>query len=212
MTDKITPATMTTPTAAPGAFVRTVSIDNFLSGLRSIRDAEFTVGKVFDYLKRHPVEATTLNRYLFFSRNHYTRNLIFKNHLFELVAVCWDVGQGSQIHDHHDQNCWMSMPVGRLRVQNYRVAERDERRSYARVEPTDSFDIHRHAPAAEVDPEEPVHKVSNLPEFKQRAVSLHIYSRPFSTCVVYSPVKHDYRVQPLTYHSEYGRLCEGVRL
>lgn len=211
MTDKITPAT-TTPAAAPGAFVRTVSIDTFLAGLRAIRETEFTVGHVFDHLKRHPVDAPSLSRYLFFSRNHYTRNLIFKNHLFELVAVCWEVGQGSQIHDHHDQNCWMSMPVGRLRVQNYRVAERDERRAYARVEPTDHFDIHRLAPAAEVDPEQPVHKVSNLPEFKQRAVSLHIYSRPFSTCVVYSPVRNDYRVQPLTYHSEYGRLCEGVRL
>lgn len=211
MTDKISSATPT-PIAAPGAFVRTVSIDTFLTGLRSIRESEFTVGRVFDYLKRHPVEANTLSRYQFFSRNHYTRNLIFKNPLFELVAVCWDIGQGSQIHDHHDQNCWMSMPVGRLRVQNYHVAERDERRSYARIEPTDSFDIHRLAPAAEVDPEEPVHKVSNLPEFKQRAVSLHIYSRPFNTCVVYSPAKNDYRVQPLTYHSEYGRLCEGVRL
>jgi cysteine dioxygenase len=210
MTDKITPAFM--PDRPAGAPRRAVTVDRFLAGLRDIREDDFTVGNVFDFLKRSPVDAPSLDRYLNFSRNHYTRNLIFKNPLFELVAVCWEVGQGSQIHDHHDQNCWMSMPVGRLRVQNYRVAERDERRAYARVEPTDWFDIHRLAPAAEVDPEEPVHKVSNLPEFNQRAVSLHIYSRPFSTCVVYSPTKNDYRQQPLTYHSEYGKICDGVRL
>ena len=38
-----------------------------------------------------------------------------------------------------------------------------------------------------VDPLEPVHRVLNPREFNQRAVSLHVYSRPFDTCVVYSP-------------------------
>lgn len=197
---------------APNVFTRGVTIDRFVDGLRSIPEREFTVGVVFDYLKTHPVEAGSLDRFLFFSRNHYTRNLLFKNDLFELLAVCWEVGQGSQVHDHHDQLCWMSMPEGRLRVNNYRIAELDERSRYCRVEPTDWFDIHRQAPAAEVNPEEPVHKVTNLPEFGQRAVSLHIYSRPYNTCVVYSTIKNDYREMELTYHSIRGRLCDGVRL
>jgi hypothetical protein len=37
-----------------------------------------------------------------------------------------------------------------------------------------------------VNPKHPVHSVSNPREFKERAVSLHIYSRPFDSCVVYS--------------------------
>lgn len=213
MPDKTFPASpMTTPGHAPGVSTRGVTIDRFISGLCSIPEREFTVGVVFDYLKSHPVEAPSLDRFLFFSRNHYTRNLLFKNELFELIAVCWEVGQGSQVHDHHDQNCWMSMPMGRLRIHNYRIAELNEATRYCRVEPTTAFDIHRLAPAAEVDPEEPVHKVTNLPEFNQRAVSLHIYSRPYNTCVVYSTIKHDYREMELTYHSIKGRLCEGVRL
>lgn len=213
MTDKTFPLTQGRgPLGAPGVRAGGVTIDRFVQGLRSIPEREFTVGVVFDYLKAHPVEAASLDRFLFFSRNHYTRNLLFKNELFELIAVCWEVGQGSQVHDHHDQLCWMSMPAGRLRINNYRIAERDERRRYCRIEPTDWFDIHRLAPAAEVDPEEPVHKVTNLPEFQQRAVSLHVYSRPYKTCVVYSTVRHDYREMELTYHSVRGRLCDGVRL
>ena len=192
--------------------MQTVSIEDFASGLCSIPEEEFTVGIVLDFLKQHAVDTQTLGPYLFFSKNHYTRNLIFKNGLFELVAVCWDVGQASQIHDHHNQNCWMTMPAGKLRIQNYTIVEQDERTSYCRVEPTYAFDIHPLEPAAEVDPAEPVHKVSNLPEFNERAVSLHIYSRPFSSCVVYSTAKNEYRQMPLTYASEYGRLCEGVRL
>jgi len=33
---------------------------------------------------------------------------------------------------------------------------------------------------------EPVHEVINLPEFGQRAVSIHVDSKPFESCEVYS--------------------------
>ena len=192
--------------------MRDVLIEHFVSGLCSIPEKDFKVGIVYDFLKRNPVDEDSLSPYIFFSKNHYTRNLIFKNELFELVAVCWDVGQVSQIHDHFEQNCWMTMPVGRLRIDNYRVVEQDPETRFCRVEPADSFDIHRGAPAAEVNPEEPVHKVSNLPEFNGRSVSLHIYSRPFNRCVVYSLDKNEYREIELTYASVDGKLCDGVRL
>ncbi len=41
------------------------------------------------------------------------------------MTVCWEIGQHSRVHNHRDQNCWMSVPIGRLRVQNYRVEHRD---------------------------------------------------------------------------------------
>ena len=55
-------------------------------------------------------------------------------------------------------------------------------------------------------------QVFNLVEFNQRAVSLHIYSRPFDRCLVYSTETGEYREIPLHYTSEYGKLCEGERL
>ncbi len=192
--------------------MQTISIERFVSGLCSIPEKEFTVGIVYDYLKRCPVEEKTLAPYLFFSKNHYTRNLIFKNDLFELVAVCWEIGQASQVHDHHDQNCWMTVPLGRLRINNYRIVEQNNQTSFCIVEPTDFFDIHPHEPATEVNPQEPVHKVSNLAEFRERAVSLHIYSRPFNRCLVYSLDKNEFREIELNYASVFGKLCEGVCL
>jgi len=60
-----------------------------------------------------------------------------------------------------------------------------------------------------VDQEEPVHQVLNLVEWKERAVSLHVYSRPFNTCEVYSLEKGTYCDVPLYYTSEYGKLCAG---
>jgi predicted metal-dependent enzyme (double-stranded beta helix superfamily) len=188
-----------------------VSVDEFVTGLCTIPEEDFRPGKVYDYLASHPVDERSIEQYLIFSKKHYTRNLIFKNDLFELVAVCWEVGQASQIHNHHNQNCWMSIPIGRLRVQNFHVLEQKDDAGYCRLEPTEAFDIHKYIPA-EVDPAEPVHQVLNLAEFNQRAVSLHIYSRPFDQCRVYCLETSEYREIPLHYTTEYGKLCEGEKL
>ncbi len=193
------------------AAVQLVQIDQFVSGLCDIPEARFRPGTVYDYLKSHVVDAASLGLYFHFSKNHYTRNLIFKNGLFELVAVCWEVGQSSQIHNHHNQNCWMAIPLGKLRVQNFSVLEQNEATRYCRLEPTSAVDIHELLPA-EVDPEAPVHQVLNLADFNERAVSLHIYSRPFDRCLVYSTETSEYREIPLHYTSEYGKLCEGEKL
>jgi cysteine dioxygenase len=191
--------------------VQPVSVDQFVSGLCAIAEKDFRVGTVYDYLKVHPVDEDSLAQYLFFSKNHYTRNLIFKNELFELMAICWEAGQVSQIHNHHNQYCWMAIPVGRLRVQNFRVLDQNKATGYCRLEPTSALDIYRLEPA-EVDPAEPVHQVLNLAEFNGRAVSLHVYSRPFDRCLVYCQETSEYREIPLHYTSEYGKLCDGERL
>jgi hypothetical protein len=56
-----------------------------------------------------------------------------------------------------------------------------------------------------VNPLEPVHRVFNPREFNQRAVSLHVYSRPFDTCVVYSPDQGTCGEIKLHYTTEYGK-------
>ena len=191
--------------------MRSIPLEQFVTALRDIPEEDFTIGTVYDYLKENAVTEDSLQPFLFFSRNRYTRNLIFKNDLFELLAICWDVGQASHIHNHYDQNCWMTIPAGKLRVQNFRVLEQDDETNYCRLEPTDSFDIHRLMPA-EVDPAEPVHQVANLAEFNQPAVSLHIYSRPFDRCLVYAPERNQFGEIQLRYTSEYGKLFEGENL
>src|ERR1700688_1591033 len=101
--------------------VAQLSISDWVKNLAAIPEREFTLDNVQGYVLAHHVQPETLAMYSYFSQDNYTRNLIFKNHLFECMTVCWEVGQASRIHNHRDQNCWMSVPIGRLRVQNYRV-------------------------------------------------------------------------------------------
>jgi cysteine dioxygenase len=46
----------------------------------------------------------------------------------------------------------------------------------------------------------------NLQQFNSRAVSLHIYSRPYDTCEVYDLKEKCYEDVPLINTSEYGVL------
>ena len=100
-------------------------------------------------------------------RQHYTRNLIDQTPLYELMAICWEVGQASSVHNHRDQNCWMAVPVGRLLVENY---QRFRRISSGRceLETADTVEMNPAQPCA-VDPQDPVHRVINPARVRRSA-------------------------------------------
>lgn len=181
------------------------SIQEFTWELRRLPAPAFDkVEEVHEFLRTHPVNPDTLSPYLVWDRQHYTRNLIDKTPLYELIAICWEVGQVSSIHNHRDQNCWMAAPIGRLKVQNYRVLWQDEEAGKCSIEPTDELEINQDNPVS-VNPLEPVHRVYNPAQLNERAVSLHVYSRPFDSCVVYSDQQGTCGTIKLHYTTEYGR-------
>ena len=189
-------------------------ITDWVKNLSDIPERDFTLGNVQDYILQHPVRPDSLDKYLYFSKGCYTRNLIFRNDVFECMAICWEIGQSSRIHNHRDQNCWMSAPIGRLKVQNFRVEDRtaaDGRSGTCRLVPTEIYEMDAAHPAY-VNPLEPVHQVLNLPEFNCRAVSIHVYSKPFDTCEVYYRDKGAYADVPLFFTSEYGKLNPSEKL
>ena len=181
-----------------------VSIQELALELRKLPKASFDeVHTVRDFLHKHPVAPETLAPYLVWDRQHYTRNLIDKTHLYEVIAICWEVGQASSIHNHRDQNCWMAVPIGRLLVENYHLVGQDLAAGRCQLEPLNTLEMNESHPCA-VDPADPVHRVVNPRDFQQRAVSLHVYSRPFDTCIVYSPEQGTCGEIHLRFHTEYG--------
>jgi cysteine dioxygenase len=173
---------MSEPTVAPR-----VPIEEMVREIRAIPTSAFDrTEEILALLRRMPVEEASLAPYLSWDRQHYTRNLIDKTDLYELVAVCWEVGQSSSVHNHRDQNCWMAAPIGRLLVETFQVAFQDLEAGKCGLLASNTVELTAANPCA-VDPREPVHRVVNPRMAEQRAVTLHVYSRPFDTCVVYSP-------------------------
>ena len=183
-----------------------VKVDNLIAGLRSISDDDFTCDNVYQFLGDNPVDVDSISKYVLWRAEHYTRNLIYKDDRFEMMAVCWESGQQSRIHNHADQKCWMTVPVGRLRGQNFSATEIDEAKGYCKLVETDAFEL-SDCLAAKVELEEPIHQILNLAEYGQRAVSLHIYSKPFNTCLAYCRDTDTYKEVSLSYYSIGGKLC-----
>ena len=187
------------------AMSKQVSIKDVVAGLRKFPEPSFRrTDQVVQLLQSLPVAPDSLAPYLCWDHQHYTRNLIDKTSLYELIAICWEVGQGSSVHNHRDQNCWMAVPIGKLLVENYRVVSQNLGEGRCQLETAGTVEMNPSRPCA-VDPLEPVHRVFNPREFDQRAVSLHVYSRPFDSCVVYSPEQGTCGEIELHYNTEYGK-------
>jgi cysteine dioxygenase len=184
------------------------SLDQFVEGLRRIAPPDFTLARVAEYLAADRIDPATVAPYRHFTPTHYTRNLIHRTELFELMAICWDVGQVSRIHNHQGQNCWMAVPEGRLVVQNYEVLHQEPGTGSCALRETNRVVMDPDHPAW-VDPEQPVHAVINPTEHGARAVSLHVYSRPYDRCLVYSRENNSYLEVPLFFDTEYGKPTTG---
>lgn len=184
-----------------------VRIQRLIEGLRQLPESIFDQTEPLrKFLEDTPVEADSLVPYLTWDRQHYTRNLIDRTPLYELMAICWETGQVSSVHNHRDQNCWMAVPIGRLLVENFHLVHQDLQAGRCRLEPLNTVEMNP-AHACAVDPADPVHRVVNPREFKQRAVSLHVYSRPFDTCVVYSPEQGTCGEIQLHFNTMFGKTA-----
>ena len=159
-----------------------VPIDELVRKLREFPASAFDkTDEIRALLAKMPVDQASLAPYLTWDRQHYTRNLIDKTDLYELIAICWDVGQSSSVHNHRGQNCWMAAPIGSLRVENFLVGFEDIEAGKCRLLASNTVELTAANPCA-VDPREPVHRVVNPREANQRAVTLHVYSPEQGTC------------------------------
>ncbi|MBI3950357.1 MAG: cysteine dioxygenase family protein [Acidobacteria bacterium] len=181
-----------------------ISIDELRAGVQALLEAGQRE-QVSEYLNAIRIDPESLAPYLHFNQAHYTRNLVFKNELFEMLVLCWDVGHRSWIHNHRGEHCWMGVTRGTLAVRNFKRLGCDQQLRTMHLEPMPEFLISPGS-TAKVDPAEPVHVVWNPVDFNRPAVSLHIYSLPFDTCVVYDTDQGLCRDISLFYTSEYGVL------
>src|SRR5450432_3913860 len=147
---------------------RYVSIQDFAGELRKFPESAFKgTAEILEFLVRSHVNPDTLTPYILWDRQHYTRNLIEKTEFFELIAICWEVGQFSSVHNHREQNCWMAVPIGRLVVENFHTVQQDVDAGKCELQATNTVEMNPNQPCA-VDPSDPVHRVVNPREFNQR--------------------------------------------
>ena len=180
------------------------AVDGIVETLRGVPPLQFRPGEVCRRLKGVHLDAASLAPFLLFAPHRYTRNLIYRDDLFELIALCWEPHTASPIHNHAGQLCWLSIQAGALRLENFHSLDGPGPGTGIRIVPKGAVE---RADAGIVDlqqGEDAIHRVSN--PFDARAVSLHVYSRPYDSCLAYDPATDSAREMQLAYHSTGGRL------
>jgi predicted metal-dependent enzyme (double-stranded beta helix superfamily) len=168
-------------------------VADFVRNLRSIDPTQYgpdNVGRLIADV-RFGVEA--VKPYLSFRERCYTRNLVFKNDDFEVAILCWDAGAVSPVHDHSAQRCWQTALEGTFDVENYSRVAGGLAEGYARLDRLDTvYGLRTGQPDYRYGDND-VHRVSVSPS-QSHAVSLHVYAKPLTACLVY-----DYEGQRCSY-------------
>src|SRR5207253_3533857 len=154
--------------------------------------------KIYDYLVSYEIRTADLERYKLWIPERHTRNKIFRNDMMELMLICWPVGAITPLHTHNGQLGWMTMIEGKLMVENFRkidcnapeneqVVGIDCLAGATQIEMEHLNDEYAvpGGPLNTVDKTQTIHRIINKSEWNERAVSMHIYSRPIDSCVVF---------------------------
>lgn len=191
-TQKITavPQPIYSPAAIPA--------EQFVDGVKRLSEGIITKQKIYDYLVTYEIRAEDLERYKQWLPDRHTRNKIFRNDMIEVMLICWPVGAVTPLHTHNGQLGWMTMIEGRLIVENYKkvLCNKPENEQVVGMDclagATQIEMQHLNnelavpgGPLNTVDKTQTIHRIQNLAEWNQPAVSMHVYSRPIDSCVVF---------------------------
>lgn len=161
------------------------SVTELVDDLVGLAPDQIDARHVGDILADVRLADSDLAPYLYWNEGRYTRNLLFRNECFELLALCWDVGSGSAIHDHGRSRCFMSVQRGELFAEDYAIVTGGGEPGHAVVDCV----ANRTLGIGDIDVRNPVRDVHRITATRERSVSLHIYAKPLDRCLVFDQEK-----------------------
>jgi cysteine dioxygenase len=194
---------------------KSIAVGDLVDDLRSFEKEPITRDRMLGYLQETAVDRRSLDPYVHFRGDMYTRNLVYRDDMLELMAVCWQPGQKTVIHTHNGQLGWMSVEQGAVAVVNYKwvgcnAADNQNVAGMDCLAGATELDIDRRevqecypgGPINTVDKVQTIHQV--VVQGKEPVVSLHLYSRPIDSCVAFDLEKRSCYRRVLSYYSKYG--------
>jgi cysteine dioxygenase len=157
-------------------------IGDLVDALRELGDVLQPV-RVAATLRGVRVDERTLEPYLSWAPDRYTRNLVTREEAFELIAICWERGARSSIHDHADSDCAFVLQRGAITCENFRVAWPDAaQRGACDLRHTSTRTLRQ----GEIDMRSGHLSVHRVGSCDGRAITLHVYAKPIDACLAYA--------------------------
>lgn len=151
------------------------TVEEWVRALRALRVRDLTAERVGEILQADALDPRSLRPWLRWRRNGYARNLLFRNERFELLALAWDAGSASPVHDHGGQRCFVSILEGAFEQEDFRIEDASLARSRAQVVPVGRPRVLVRGASDFRSNRDLLHRVTAL---TPGAISLHLYSRP----------------------------------
>eukprot|EP00448_Togula_jolla_P025420 CAMPEP_0170653154 /NCGR_PEP_ID=MMETSP0224-20130122/47261_1 /TAXON_ID=285029 /ORGANISM="Togula jolla, Strain CCCM 725" /LENGTH=588 /DNA_ID=CAMNT_0010985017 /DNA_START=52 /DNA_END=1818 /DNA_ORIENTATION=+ len=141
--------------------------------------------RVEQVLRRTRLNPKEWSQHAVFRKGRYTRSIVGHSPgQFVAMLLCWERGQESPIHNHTGAHCFMRVLSGKLRDERFSQASGGVSVKATQEGFLDA-DVEEESVGFMHD-ELGLHRISN-PSLQEPAVSLHIYSPPFSQCQVFPP-------------------------
>lgn len=201
---------------------RVISIDDFVASLRSFEQGLITRDSVLDLCDGVQISDSSLAPYVLYDDTFYTRNLIYRDPLFEVMTICWQPGQRTAVHTHNGQLCWMITQRGNLKVVDYKWLGCDHPEyqnvvgidcvagsDHIQLDRIREVDAYAGGPVLTADKLQTIHQLFNAGDPSERAVSIHIYSRPIDSCVAFDMQNNRCYRRELAYYSKNGEVVAG---
>lgn len=184
-----------------------VTTDEMKAILAGLAPSKLNPDGVRAALEGTTLEPVSLGKHLFFEKGRYTRNLVHRNDDFEILVLCWDEGTYSPIHNHSGQDCWLLVQEGQFCLEGYVIKEGGTCPGSAILEHVESS--HKVNPGV-MDHRGPIadiHRVT-VSRGNPRAISIHVYAKPFDECLVYDLKGGKCQKQRLKYFSIDGKRVD----
>lgn len=118
-----------------------------------------------------------LKPFLKWEKTKYCRNTIIRKPSFELISICWEKNQQSDIHCHGGEECWVKVIEGALKEEIYHFDSHQTLQLKQEL-------LREKGGVSYMNDDIGFHRLGNAQN--KRAVTLHLYSKPILKCTVYN--------------------------
>ncbi len=157
-----------------------VGLPQFIAALQTLPDGDPCDPDMMAALRGYRVDPGEIAGSVVWKEDRYTRHLVYNDYRYQVILLGWGIGHVSPIHDHAGQRCWMMVERGRLQITDFRwkQGEGPPQHLHDEIVGGEGNELYLDRCAC-------VHRITNLGQWQEPAVSLHVYSRPFHRCGVY---------------------------
>ena len=196
------------------------SVADFVAGLREMERDLITKDRIKEYMGAATLRPEALGEYVWWRDSLYTRNLIYRDDLFEVMTICWSPGQRTAIHTHNGQLGWMTVAQGEVRTHEFRhtSCNAPENQNVVNIDCLGgATELHldrvgtvvcsEGSGMVTVDKLQTIHQIENAGT--TGCVSLHVYSKPFDSCIAFDLERQRCYRRSLSYFSKDGHRVEA---